>query len=357
MSLPLLAPITLGSIQLKNRIIMSPLTRSRADGADGRTPNDLMKQYYVQRSDAGMILTEATSVTPMGVGYKNTPGIWSEAHVIGWKKITEAVHAAGSKIVLQLWHVGRVSHPMFLNGEIPVAPSAVPLTGHVSNVRPLTDYVMPRALETKEIPGIIEAYRQGAQYAKRAGFDGVEIHGANGYLLDQFLHDSTNQRTDQYGGSIENRARLMLDVTDAVIGVWGADKVGMHLAPRGDSHGMKDSNPAALFEYIAEQLNKRNIAFICTREYEAADSVSPQIRKIFKGAFIGNEKYTFASAEAALSRGDIDAVAFGKDYISNPDLATRYKEKASLNALVPTTIYAEGPIGYTDYPFISETKK
>lgn len=352
----LLQPITIGSIPLKNRMIMAPLTRSRASGADGRTPNDLMKEYYVQRANAGMILTEATAVTPMGVGYRNTPGIWSDEHVAGWKKITEAVHAAGGKIILQLWHVGRVSHPMFLNGEAPVAPSAILLEGHVSNVRPYVNYTMPRALETHEIPGIVEAYRKGAENAKRAGFDGVEVHGANGYLPDQFLHEGTNQRTDQYGGSIENRARFLLEVTDAVISVWGADKVGVHLAPRGDSHKLSDSNPKALFSYVAEQLNNRKIAFIFTREYQGADSLSPTIRSIFKGSFIGNEKFNFESADAALARGEVDAVAFGKDYICNPDLFKRYEKKAPLNALVPETIYAEGATGYTDYPALENIK-
>ncbi len=354
MSLSLLKPITVGSIELKNRIIMSPLTRSRASGVDGRTPNDLMKEYYVQRATAGMIITEATIVTPMGAGYRNTPGIWSDEHIAGWKKITEAVHAAGGKIVMQLWHVGRVSHPMFLNGETPVAPSAVLLEGHVSHVRPLVNYVMPRALETSEIPGIIEDFRKGAQNAKQAGFDGIEVHAANGYLFDQFLHDGTNLRTDQYGGSIENRARLLLEVTDAVIQIWGADKVGIHLAPRGDSHKMIDSNPEAIFSYVAEQLDKRKIAFICTREFEGADSLNPKLRKLFKGTYIGNEKFTFDIGEDAVVRGDVDAIAFGKDYISNPDLVKRYEIKAALNALVPETIYAEGALGYTDYPFLNE---
>lgn len=352
----LLQPITIGSIQLKNRMIMAPLTRSRASGDDGRTPNDLMKEYYVQRANAGLILTEATAVTPMGVGYRNTPGIWSDEHVAGWKKITDAVHAAGGKIILQLWHVGRVSHPMFLNGELPVAPSAVLLEGHVSNVRPYVDYVMPRALETNEIDGIVEAYRKGAENAKRAGFDGVEVHGANGYLPDQFLHSSTNLRTDKYGGSIENRARFLLEVTDAVISVWGADKVGVHLAPRGDSHKLSDSNPEALFSYVAEQLNSRKIAFIFTREYQGADSLNPKIRSIFKGVFIGNEKFNFETADAALARGDVDAVAFGKDYIANPDLVKRYETKSALNPIVFETIYAEGSIGYTDYPEMKSIK-
>ena len=233
------SPIRIGAWELPNRIIMAPLTRSRA-GVE-RIPNALMAEYYVQRASAGLIISEATAVTPMGVGYADTPGIWSEAQVAGWKLVTQAVHKVGGRIIMQLWHVGRISDPMFLNGALPVAPSAIAAAGHVSHVRPLKAFVTPRALELKEIAGVIAAYRQGAENAQRAGFDGVEIHGANGYLPDQFLQDQTNHRTDDYGGSIENRARLMLQITDAAIAVWGADRVGMHLAPRGDAHDMGDS--------------------------------------------------------------------------------------------------------------------
>ncbi|MCM2353114.1 MAG: alkene reductase [Pseudobdellovibrio sp.] len=351
---PLLQPIKLGAIELKNRIIMSPLTRSRASGADGRTPNDLMTEYYIQRASAGLIITEATAISPMAVGYANTPGIWSEEQVIGWKKITEAIHERGGKIVMQLWHVGRISHPMFLNGKLPVAPSAIAPTENVSLVRPPTAFVTPRALELSEIPGIVADYKKAAQNAKRAGFDGVEIHGANGYLLDQFLQDNSNHRTDQYGGPIENRARLMLEVTDACIEVWGADRVGMHIAPRGGSHSMADSNLEKTFSYVAEELGKRKIAFICAREFEGPDSIGPKLKKLFKGPYIGNEKFTFATADAALERGDYDAIAFGKDYISNPDLVLRYKKNQPLNELVPTTMYSPGAEGYTDYPALRE---
>ena len=230
----LINPLQLGELNLPNRVVMAPLTRCRASA--GRVPNALMAEYYVQRASAGLILSEATSVCPQGVGYPDTPGIWSDAQVEGWKLVTKAVHAAGGRIFLQLWHVGRVSHPAYLDGQLPVAPSAIAPKGHVSLLRPQQEYVAPRALETAEIPAVVEAYRKGAENAKQAGFDGVEIHGANGYLLDQFLQDSTNKRTDAYGGSIENRARLMLEVTDAVISVWGSGRVGMHLAPRGDAH-------------------------------------------------------------------------------------------------------------------------
>lgn len=232
-------PITLGDLELPNRIIMAPLTRCRADA--GRVPNALMAEYYVQRASAGLIISEATSVSPMGVGYPDTPGIWSAEQVRGWTHVTHAVHAAGGRIFLQLWHVGRISHPSYLDGQLPVAPSAIQPKGHVSLVRPLSDYPTPRALDTEEISDIVEAFRTGAENAKAAGFDGVEIHGANGYLLDQFLQSSTNQRTDAYGGSLENRARLLLEVTDAVVQVWGAQRVGMHLAPRADAHDMGDA--------------------------------------------------------------------------------------------------------------------
>lgn len=330
---------------------MAPLTRCRA--SEGRVPNALMREYYVQRASAGLILSEATSVAPMGVGYPDTPGIWSPAQVQGWRAITEGVHAAGGKMFLQLWHVGRVSDPSYLDGALPVAPSALAPKGHVSLMRPKKEFVTPRALEIGEIPGVIESYRKGAANAKAAGFDGVEIHGANGYLLDQFLQDSTNQRTDQYGGPIENRARLMLEVTDAVISVWGASRVGMHLAPRGDAHDMGDSNPAATFGYVARELGKRKIAFICARESVGPNRLGPELKKAFGGVYVANEAHTRDSAEQLLRSGEADAVAFGKSFIANPDLPRRFALSAPLNAPVPETFYASGPQGYTDYPALS----
>jgi 2,4-dienoyl-CoA reductase-like NADH-dependent reductase (Old Yellow Enzyme family) len=341
-------PITIGDLQLNNRIVMAPLTRCRAD--EGRVPNALMAEYYAQRSSAGLILSEATSVTPMGVGYPNTPGIWNDAQVRGWSNITKAVHSNGGKIVLQLWHVGRVSDPSYLDGELPVAPSAIAPKGHVSLVRPLKDFVTPRALETEEIADIVEAYRNGAENAKAAGFDGVEIHGANGYLLDQFLQDSTNQRTDQYGGSIENRARLMLEVTDAVLSVWEPGRVGVHLAPRADSHDMGDSDRSATFGYVARELGKRGIAFIFTRERLADDSISAELKAAFGGAFIANERFTKDSANALLASGGADAIAFGIPFIANPDLPARLQLDAPLNEPHPETFYGSGPVGYIDYP-------
>jgi 2,4-dienoyl-CoA reductase-like NADH-dependent reductase (Old Yellow Enzyme family) len=342
-------PLVVGDFRLPNRVLMAPLTRSRA--GQQRLPNSLMAKYYAQRASAGLILSEATSVTPMGVGYADTPGIWSREQVEGWKLVTKAVHAAGGRILLQLWHVGRVSDPMFLDGALPVAPSAIAPQGHVSLVRPLKSFVTPRALALDEIPGVIAAYRQGAENAQAAGFDGVEVHGANGYLLDQFLQDSTNQRTDEYGGAIENRARLMLEVADACISVWGASRVGMHLAPRADSHWMGDSNRAATFGYVAKELGKRQLAFLCAREAVGDDRIGPQLKAAFGGVYFANEGFTQASAEQALAAGEADAVAFGKLFIANPDLPQRFAAGAPLNEPQADKFYAPGPAGYTDYPF------
>jgi len=340
----------MGDLRLPNRIVMAPLTRARA--GKERLPNALMADYYTQRAGAGLILTEATSVTPMGVGYADTPGIWSQEQVEGWKAITQAVHAAGGRIALQLWHVGRISDPVFLDGALPVAPSAIAPEGHVRLVRPLRPYVTPRALETEELPGIVEVYRQGALNAQAAGFDGVEIHGANGYLLDQFLQDKTNRRTDSYGGSIENRARLLLEVVDAVVSVWGAGRVGVHLAPRGDSQDMGDSNPLATFGYVARELGRRGLAFLCVRESLGPDRIGPQLKAAFGGAYIANEKFTRESAGELLAAGEADAVAFGVPYIANPDLPVRFALEAPLNEPDPDTFYGPGAKGYTDYPFL-----
>jgi 2,4-dienoyl-CoA reductase-like NADH-dependent reductase (Old Yellow Enzyme family) len=347
----LFEPLQVGELELPNRIIMAPLTRARA-GVE-RIPNALMAEYYAQRATAGMILSEATSVTPMGVGYADTPGIWSERQVEGWKLITRAVHDAGGRILSQLWHVGRISDPMFLNGELPVAPSAIAAPGHVSIVRPERPFVTPRALRGDEIPGVIEAYRIGALNAKKAGFDGVEIHGANGYLLDQFLQDGTNRREDEYGGSIENRARLMLQVTDAVLSVWSRGRVGMHLAPRGDAHGMGDSNPLATFSYVASKLGERKIAFLCARESLGPGRIGPELKKAFGGVYIANEKFDAETAARVVETGEADAVAFGKLFIANPDLPERLRTGAPLNDPDPTTFYAPGAKGYTDYPSLS----
>ena len=349
----LFEPLRLGELLLPNRILMAPLTRCRA--VDRRIPNQLMRDYYVQRASAGVIFTEATSVAPMGVGYPHTPGVWSEEQVAGWRMITDAVHAAGGRIMLQLWHVGRISHPLYLDGELPVSSSAVRPEGNVSLVRPKVEYVTPRALRRDEIPGTIEAYRRGAENAERAGFDGVEIHGANGYLLDQFLQDSVNRRDDDYGGSLENRARLHIEVAEACMSVWGAGRVGMHLAPRGDSHSMGDSDLKAAFSHLARELGKRKLAFLCTREREGPDSIMAHLKREFGGLMIANEGFTQASGEAAIARGDADAIAYGKAIISNPDLVERFRANAALNEWDVKTFYTHDAAGYTDYPALERT--
>ncbi|MGB3809483.1 MAG: alkene reductase [Parvibaculum sp.] len=341
-------PLKIGALELPNRIIMAPLTRARSGVA--RMPNELMAEYYAQRASAGLILSEATSVTPAGVGYTDTPGIWSDEQTEGWKLTTDAVHKAGGRIFMQLWHVGRISDPIFHDGAAPVSASAVAAKGHVSLLRPQRPYPVPRALETSEIADVVEAYRKGAENALRAGFDGVELHGANGYLLDQFLQDGSNQRTDEYGGSIENRARLMLEAVDAAISVWGADRVGLHIAPRGDAHSMGDSNLPATFDYVAREMGKRRLAFLCAREHRGDDWLSPQLKAAFGGVYIANEGFTKETAEAVLAAGEADAVAFGKAFIANPDLPRRFKENAPLNEWKLETFYSPGPAGYVDYP-------
>lgn len=345
-------PIRVGSLELPNRIIMAPLTRARA--TEDRVPNTLMRDYYVQRASAGLILTEATNINPKSVGYERTPGIWSAEQVAGWKLITDAVHAAGGRIFVQLWHCGRISDPSLLGGDLPVAPSAIAARGHVSLLRPERPYPVPHALALDEIPGIVEDYRRAAQNAKDAGFDGVELHGANGYLLDQFLQDSTNKRTDAYGGPVENRARLMFEAVDAAISVWGADRVGLHLAPRADSHDMGDSDRLATFSYVAREAKKRGLAFLFAREHLAEDSIGPAISREFGGVYIANERFTPEQTEQALAEGWADAISFGVKFIANPDLVERLRLGAPLNELDRTTMYGGGAHGYTDYPALGE---
>ncbi|MET0263775.1 MAG: alkene reductase [Rariglobus sp.] len=345
-------PLRAGAFHLRNRILMAPLTRCRS--AAGRVPTAQMAEYYRQRASAGLILTEATSVDPMGVGYPDTPGIWSKEQVEGWKAITRAVHEEGGQIALQLWHVGRISHPNYLDGKTPVAPSAIAAAGHVSLIRPMVSFPVPRALDRSEIPAVIEAYRRGAENAQEAGFDGVELHGANGYLLDQFLQDGSNRRTDDYGGPIENRARLMLEAVDAAVSVWGADRVGLHLAPRSDSHDVKDSNPAATFGYVATEAGKRGLAFICAREGLAEPRLGPALKKAFGGVFVANQNFTAAQAEAEIAAGNADAVAWGKLFIANPDLPKRFEKGAALNEPDAKTFYGGSSHGYTDYPALAD---
>ena len=346
-------PVAIGDLRLPNRIVMAPLTRNRSTGS-GRVPNNLMRDYYVQRASAGAIFTEATSVTPIGVGYPHTPGIWSQEQVDGWREVTDAVHAAGGRILLQLWHVGRISDPSYHGGALPVAPSPIAAKGRVSLLRPERPYPVPRPLETEEVADVIEAFRKSAENSEVAGFDGVEIHGANGYLLDQFLQDGSNKRTDRYGGSVENRARLMLEVTDAVVSVWGQGRVGVHLAPRCDAHEMGDTDPLATFGYVARELGKRKIAFLCARESLNEPRLGPILKKTFGGVYIANEGFTAETATKILASGDADAVAFGKLFLANPDLPYRLALNAPLNPWNSATFYSQGSEGYTDYPPLAE---
>lgn len=350
-------PIRIGALKLSNRIIMAPLTRMRA--FDERAPGPLNAQHYALRATAGLIITEATSVTPQGVGYPNTPGIWTEKQIANWKKVTAAVHDAGGLIVSQLWHVGRVSDPVFHDGQAPVAPSAISPDGHVSRLRPQRPYVVPRALDTEEIPVIVEDFRRGAENAKRAGFDGVELHAANGYLFDQFLHDGSNKRTDHYGGSIENRARFLLETVDAMLTVWSSDRVGVHLNLMSSSHSMHDSDPRALFAYVAKQLNARDIAFIFAREAldGGGQRIGSDVRRIFKGKYILNEGLTKESAQEAIERGEGDAAAFGRFFVANPDLVERFRRNAPLNAVRTESIYTDDESGYNDYPLLDEVTR
>ena len=344
----LFEPLKVGALTLPNRIVMAPLTRLR--GTPDHLPTALQIEYYRQRASAGLIITEGTPISPLGVGYPQVPGLWSAQQTELWKPITAAVHEAGGRIFAQIWHVGRVSDSSFLNGQKPVAPSALAAPGNVTLVRPKKEYETPRALTLDEIKGVIEEFHQGAKNAREAGFDGVEIHGANGYLLDQFLQTNSNIRDDQYGGPIENRARLHIEVAEAASAVFGADRVGMHLAPRGDVMGMGDVNLRATFTYLATELGKRKLAFLMAREYYADDRLGPDLKKAFGGVYIANEKYTQAQAEQVILAGEADAVAFGKLFIANPDLPHRFTLGADLNAPNPETFYSHGPEGYVDYP-------
>jgi 2,4-dienoyl-CoA reductase-like NADH-dependent reductase (Old Yellow Enzyme family) len=342
-------PVRIGAWELPNRIVMAPLTRCRASA--GRVPNALMAEYYRQRSSAGLILAEATSISPMGVGYPDTPGLWSAEQVEGWKLVTKAVHEAGGRILAQLWHVGRISDPHYLNGARPVSSSAVAPKGHVSLLRPMKPYETPRALELDEIPGIIADYRKAAENALAAGFDGVEIHGANGYLPHQFLNDAINRRGDSYGGSIENRARFMLEAVDAAVSVWGADRVGLHLSPTtGD-----DSDPAATYDHVARECSARGLAFLFVREsLQANPRFSKGLRESFTGAFIANQDLTREQGGQLVSNHEADAISYGRLFIANPDLVERLAADAPLNEPDPSSFYGGTKKGYTDYPTLDE---
>jgi N-ethylmaleimide reductase len=357
----LLSPYRLGKLDLKNRLVMSPMTRSRA--VDGNVPNPLAITYYVQRAAAGLIVTEATQVSPQGVGYIRTPGIHSPEQVAGWRQVTDAVHRAGGKIFAQLWHVGRISHPDFHDGALPVAPSAIAADGEVFTNRGRTKMVTPRALDAHELPGIVAQFQKGAQNAQAAGFDGVELHGANGYLLDQFLRDGANQRTDAYGGSIRNRARFPLDVTEAVVAVWGPDRVGYKVSPNSAFNSMSDSDPIATFSYFADELSRLGLLYLHVTEGVAGpmappagtNLAAPVLRKRFKGALILNGGYDAQSADAAIARGDADLIAFGVPFLANPDLPVRYAKRTPLNAADQATFYAGEAKGYIDYPAVGAT--
>jgi N-ethylmaleimide reductase len=343
-------PYELGDLTLANRTVMAPMTRSRA--VDGNVPNPMAATYYLQRASAGLIVTEASQVSPQGVGYIRTPGIHSAAQVAGWRNVTDAVHGAGGKIFLQLWHVGRISHPDFHGGALPVAPSAIAANGTVFTAQGPQPMVTPRALELAELPGIVAQFRAGAENAKQAGFDGVELHGANGYLLDQFTRDGTNRRTDAYGGSVENRARLPLEVVDAVVDVWGPARVGYRVSPNGAFNSMADSDPVRTFSHLAEALNRRGIGYLHVVDpvADGEKRISPALRRIFDGTFIVNGGFDLASANAAIARGEADLVAFGVPFLANPDLPERFRADAALNAADQATFYTGEAKGYIDYP-------
>ncbi|KAF0844434.1 N-ethylmaleimide reductase [Methylovorus glucosotrophus] len=354
----LFSPVSLGSIQLKNRMVMAPLTRNRA--GTGNVPTDLNALYYQQRASAGLIITEATPISAMAHGYPATPGIHTPAQVEGWKKVVQAVHAQSGKIVLQLWHVGRISHPSLLpDNALPVAPSAIKPAGQAFTYQGLQDFVTPRALELAELPGIVADYAAATKHALEAGFDGVEVHAANGYLLDQFLRDGSNKRTDQYGGSLENRSRLLLEVVNAVIAVAGADKVGVRISPLNPFNDMADSNPQALFNHVAEVLSPLGLAYLHAVEGgmgggEVAPFDFNVLRKHFKGPYIANLAYDKAKGNAAIASGHADAIAYGVPFLANPDLVERFRQDAPLNAPDQASFYGGTEKGYTDYPTLQQ---
>jgi N-ethylmaleimide reductase len=339
---------------MSNRMVMAPLTRNRSS-MEG-VPQDINVSYYEQRASAGLIVTEATPISLMGHGYPLLPGIYTDAQVAGWKKVTDAVHAKGGKIVIQLWHVGRISHPSLLNGATPVAPSAVKPAGKAFIFKGLEDYVEPRVLDTEELPGIVADYVHATQCALKAGFDGVEIHAANGYLLDQFLRDGSNKRSDIYGGSIENRARFLMEVTKAVVETIGSDKVGLRLSPVNPFNDMKDSNPQAVFNYVTEQLNQFNLAYLHVVEGGihgggVADLFDfDAMLKLCKSPYMANLSYDKVRGNAAIASGHADAVAYGVPFIANPDLVERFREDAPLNEADSKSFYGGNEKGYTDYP-------
>lgn len=349
-------PITLGDIAASNRIIMAPLTRSRAGAS--RIPNDLMAEYYAQRASAGLIISEATAISPQGYGWYGAPAMYNDEQQEGWKKITRAVHDRGGKIVLQLWHMGRVSHPDFQDGKLPVGPSAIAATGSANTPEGKKPYVTPRALDVSELPGIVQDYANAAQRAIAAGFDGVEIHAANGYLLDQFIRTNSNQRNDQYGGSIENRLRLVIEVVEAVGKAIGFGRTGIRLSPNINYNGMGDRDPVATYTALMKALNPYGLAYVHVRETLPNETEKPDIwvggamRDAYDGNFLVNGGYDGASGQEALDRDKADAVVYGVPFIANPDLVARIRKNAPMNAVNSNGLYAGGVEGYTDYPFM-----
>ena len=356
----LFSPIQLGAYELPNRIVMAPLTRNRA--GEGNVPQPLNALYYEQRASAGLIITEASQISPQGMGYPATPGIHSAEQIDGWQQVTRAVHEKGGRIFLQLWHVGRISHPSLQpDGATPVAPSAIQPQGEAMTYDGMLPFVTPKALELDEIPGIVDQYRQAAKNAQEAGFDGVEVHGANGYLLDQFLRDGTNHRTDAYGGSVENRARLLLEVTEAVVEVFGGQRVGVRLSPSSTFNDMTDSDPRATFGYAVQALNSFNLAYLHLLEPSESDLrhggtaiPTKEFRPLYDGNLMVNWDYDQEAGNRAIASGDSDLVSYGKLFIANPDLPERFEKNAPLNEPNPETFYGGGTEGYTDYPALAE---
>ena len=346
----LFTPITLAGLVLPNRIVMAPMTRNRA--GEGHVPTDLMATYYAQRASAGLIVTEATQVSPLSIAYPGTPGIHTPEQAAAWRKVTEAVHTAGGRIWMQLWHVGRIAHPTLMGGQQPVAPSAIAAKGEAFTGQGMEPFVTPRALTTAEITEVVDQFALGATYAKEAGFDGVEVHGANGYLIDQFLRDGSNKRTDAYGGSAESRARFLNEVTCAVTSVWGGGKVGVRLSPVNPFNDMSDTDPLTTFTQVARGLNEYGLAYL--HVVEPVDSgetpITAAIRKVFKRSLIVNGGYSRETGDAAVASGAADLVAFGVPFISNPDLPQRFADNAALNPPDRATFYGSGAQGYTDYP-------
>jgi len=345
-------PLKLGSLTLPNRILLAPLTRTRADA--GHLPNDLMTEYYSQRATGGLLITECTMVAPGTSAFINEPGIYNEAQIAAWKKVTAAVHAKGGRIFLQIWHAGRAAHPD-INGGVPiVSSSATAVEGDIHTPNGKVPHAVPRALTAEEIPAIVAAFAQGAKNAIAAGFDGVEVHGANGYLIDQFLRDTPNQRTDGYGGSLENRARFLFEVLTAVTAAIGADKVGLRLSPLNSYNSMKDSDPLALISFLADKLNAYNLAYLHVMRADFFGAQKGDVlsiaREKYKGVLVGNMGYTAEEAEETIRAGKLDAVAFGTSFLANPDLPARIQLKAPLNTPDQSTFYSPGAKGYTDYP-------